>query len=217
MNKLISLSIASLLIVFPGLILAAAPSHTAFIEGKIAFEADPDRKGAYRYIKKGVDLGDYDRVAIAPIEVWVHPDSPYQGIQASSFKVITDEMRQVLSDTLEPDYPVVNKAGPKTLGLRLAITGVKLKKKKRGFLSFTPIGLVATAAQDEVASRTTLSDAVIEAELLDAKTGERLGVLVDQSLATEFKGETQSWDEIKSMLTFYAQRFKARLDKAHAK
>ena len=214
MKKILSPLIVLLFAITPGLLFAASPSHTAFIEGKVAFEADPDREGAYRYIKKGVDLKNYARIAIAPIEVWVHPDSVYQGINADSFKVITDEMRQVLIDALEPDYPVVDKAGPGTLGVRMAITGIKLKKKERGFFGYIPIGAAVIAVQDEVASRTTLTDAVIEVELLDAANGEQLGALVDQSLATEFKGESQSWDEIKSMLTFYAERFKARLDKS---
>ena len=67
MKRLLSLAVPTLLLVVSGLVYAAGPSHTAFLEGKIAFEKDPDRDGAFRFTKKGVDLGNYDRIAIAPI------------------------------------------------------------------------------------------------------------------------------------------------------
>ena len=40
---------------------------------------------------------------------------------------------------------MVNKAGPGVLYLRAALTNVKVAKKKRGVLGYTPIGFVATS------------------------------------------------------------------------
>ena len=123
---------------------------------------------------------------------------------------------QTLVDELEPTYPVVSKAGPGTMVVRLAITDVKMKKKKRGLLGYTPIGIVVTAAQDAAGARVSLVDAGIEGELLDALTGERLAVLVDKGLkASKDKDEKLSWDDIDQRLRFYAKRFRARLDAAN--
>jgi hypothetical protein len=198
-------------------VLAAGPSETVFIEGDVQLEPHPDRKGAYRYIKPDVKLETYDRLAIDTIEVFLHEDSPYKGFQADDFKVITDTMRRALVDSLEPAYPVVDKAGPNTIVLKMAITGVKLKKKKRGLLGYTPIGAVVTATQDQVASRTVLLDASLEAEFYDSQSGDKIAVVVDQNLARDFKGDAESWDGMKQILGFYGERIKAALDTAHGK
>jgi hypothetical protein len=157
-----------------------------------------------------VDLGQYERLVIGAVEIWIHPESKYKGIDPTDLKVLSDAFRQILIDELEPGYPVVDKAGPKTLYVRLAITGVKLKKKKRGLFGYTPIGFLVSSALDSASKRTSLTEGGIEAELLDASTNERLGVLVDTGVVGAI-----TWQDVEMGLRFYAKRFKARLDSAH--
>jgi len=210
--KLLSVLAAALMIA-PSPLLAGTPTNNAFFEDNIAFEKDPGRRNVYRYIKKDLNLGDYDRVAIAPVEIWLHPDSSYRGMQANNIKAISDQLRQVMVSTLEPDYPVVKQVGKKTIGVRMAVTGIKLnKKKKHSSLSFMPIGMATAAVQDDMLSRTTLSDAIIVADLVDGQTGERIAALVDQNMAADLSGQSHSWAEIEEILEFYAKRFKKRLD-----
>jgi len=94
--------------------------------------------------------------------------------------------------------------------MRAALTNVKLAKKKRGLLGYTPIGLVATAVANAAGTRISLKDAALEIEMLDSTTGERLGVLVDKAPTTP-GGETLSWDSINEVFKFYAERFKTRM------
>ena len=65
------------------------------------------------------------------------------------------------------------------------------------------------------------NDAVLEIELLDSQTGEQLAVLIDkQSLSNpsqKKKKQKTSWKDIQEIFTFYATRFKARLDATHEK
>jgi len=193
-----------------------APSTTDFIEGDVALQKDADKAGAYRYESPGLDLSNYDRVIIEPVEIWIHPKSKYKGASPDDLKLISDSFVNSLISELEPAYPVVSKAGPRTMVVRLAITDVKLKKKKRGLLGYTPIGMIVTAAKDMAGSRVSLQSAGIEAELLDAQSGERLAVLVDKGLkAPKDKKEKLSWDDIDQRLRFYAKRFRARLDAAN--
>jgi len=192
------------------------PSTTDFIDGDVVLQKDADKAGAYRYESPGLDLSSYDRVIIAPVEIWIHPKSKYKGSSPDDLKLISDTFINSLVSELEPAYPVVSKAGPGTMLVRLAITDVKMKKKKRGLLGYTPIGIIVTAAKDVAGSRVSLQSAGIEAELLDAQTGERLAVLVDKGLkAPKDKKEKLSWDDIDQRLRFYAKRFRARLDAAN--
>ena len=126
---------------------------------------------------------------------------------------IADAFRQILVDELEPAYPVVDKAGPQTLLVRLAITGVKLKKKKRGLMGYIPIGAVAGAVTGAY-RKVTLEDVSIEAEVLDASNEERLGVLVDSGIVAST--EKATWEDVEMGLRFYAKRFRSRLNESQA-
>ncbi|MGB5398191.1 MAG: DUF3313 family protein, partial [Gammaproteobacteria bacterium] len=97
--------------------------------------------------------------------------------------------------------------------VRAAITNVHMAKKKRGLLGYTPVGFVVTAAQDAAGARVSLKNAVLEMELLDSQSNERVGVLVDKTPTTADKKEL-SWDSITATFDYYANRFKSRLHAA---
>ena len=186
-------------------------SRSKFISGSPHFEADKDMPGAMIYQKPGVDVSKYTKVLIDPIEFFVAEDSKYKGLDPDEAKSLADNLRQALTQELEPDYPVVNEAGPGVLGIRLAITNVDMKKKKRGLLGYTPIGLVVTAAGNLAGMRMELTSARIEAEVLDGVTDEQLGALVDP-FSSEAKDKI-SWENVGKRLGFYAKRLLARLEK----
>jgi hypothetical protein len=197
--------------------------YSGFLEEYPAFEADKDRKGAMVYRKAGVNLKSYTKIMIDPLEIWISPKTKYKGIKPNDLKALADTFYEVLVDALEPTYPVVNKPGPDVLGIRIAITNVYITKKKRGLLGYTPIGLVTSTAIKAIGDNMSIQEAVIEVELLDSQSNERLGALIDQqsktakkksSIGAVKKGKT-SWDEIEQTLKFYAERFRGRMDADH--
>ena len=196
----------------------AAGKYSGFIDSYPELKKDPDGSGGLIYRKPGVDLGSYDKIMIEPIEVWMADDSKYKGFSPDDLKEITDELYRGLLTHLEPDYPVVSQPGEGVLLLRLAITDVYAKKKKRGVVGYIPIGAVVGAATGAY-RKVRLKDATIEAELVDPQSGEQLGVLVDRlsiSKGADGDDDKTSWDEISKALDFYAKRFRARLDAERA-
>jgi len=197
--------------------LAAGPvRHSNFIDGKVELEKCPKRHGSYCYIKPGIQLAKYNKVAFTPIEFRIHMHSEYSGVKPDDFKAISDMFHQTLIGQLEPEYDVVISPDANTLAVRIALIDIKLERKSRGLLDFTPIGLAVNATQDKVSQQTILHDAVMEAEFLDGATGERLAVLVDQNLY-EDGSNTKSWESMRLMFKHYAGRIKIRLDEAHKK
>ena len=194
--------------------LSAAP-NSGFLDDYSGLKADPDRSGAMVYRKDGVSLGAYNKIVISPIEIWYHPNTKYKGVSPDEMKVLADTFASILTNELEPDYPVVGSTGKGVLIVRLAITNLKMKKKKRGLLGYMPIGAAITAMKDIAGKRITLSDATIEAELLDGESGEILGTLVDSLSETVSKKDKPSWASLEQALTFYAKRFRSRLDAEH--
>lgn len=184
--------------------------YSGFIDNYPRLELDPRGGGGQLYIKPGTNLGSYSKVMIEPIEVWLADDSKYKGFSPDDLKAITDEFYRVLVSNLEPDYPVVSKPGKGVLVVRLAITDVYAKKKKRGLLGYTPVGAVTGAATGRY-RKVQLNDATIEAELMDAGSQDQLGVLVDKLSVSKGGGET-SWEDIHKALDYYAKRLRGRLD-----
>lgn len=126
---------------------------------------------------------------------------------------LSDVFAAEIRKHLEPAYPIVSEAGPGVLQIRIAIANVKLKKKKRGLLSFTPAGFALTTLKDIAGLRIILDTAVIEAELTDSKSGEVVALLVDDlAKSTGEDEEKDSWDKVQKAFAFYANRFRQRLD-----
>ena len=188
--------------------------YSGFLEQYPELKLDADGSGAHIYRKPGTNLGDYDKILIEPIEVWMADDSKYKGFSVDDLKEITDELREKLVAALEPDFPVVSKPGKGVLVIRLAITDVYAKKKKRGLLGYVPAGAVIGAVTGRY--RAKLKDATIEAELLDAQTNEQLSVLIDKLSVSKGGSDKTSWKEISGALDFYAKRFRSRMDAAHS-
>lgn len=184
-----------------------------FIENMPELTQDPDRSGAMIWLKPGLDRSVYTRVMIEPITIFISPDSEYKGLDANNLKTLADGFQEAITKTLEPEVPVVNQGGKGVLYVKAALSNVKLAKKRRGLLSFTPIGLVVHAAEDAAGADISLKDAVLEIETLDAVSGERVGVLVDK--APETGNEKLSWDSITSTFKYYAERFKTHIQAGH--
>lgn len=191
----------------------AFPADSDFIEDMPQLSQDPDRPGAMLWEKPGFDRAAYSRVMIEPITLFIGPESEYKGMNADEMKALSDEFMQIVTKTLEPDIPVVNQGGAGVMYIRAALTNVKVAKKKRGLLGYTPIGFVATSIAHSGVGGISLKDAQLEIEIFDPVSGERLGVLVDKAPKTADDQE-MSWEAVDKTLTYYATRFKARMQAA---
>lgn len=188
----------------------ALAADSGFIDDMPELVQDADRAGTMIWMKPGLDRSAYTRVMMEPVQIFISPDSPYQGIDANEMKALADSFHEAVVKTLEPEIPVLSQGGPGVIYLRSAITNVKLTTPKRGLLSYTPVGLVVHAVASAGGPRVSMNEAALEVEMLDAVSGERLGVLIDRAPKVP-EGEALSWDTIRSEFTFYAERFKARM------
>lgn len=190
-------------------------SRSGFISSDLNFHPHPEYAGSMLYMKPGLDLTVYSKILIDPIEIWVDPNSKYKGLDPDESKKIADSLRYVLTRELEPEYPVVGQVGPGVFGIRLAITNVNMKKKKRGLLGYTPAGFALTAAADMAGLRMDLDKATIEAEFIDAVSGELVGAMIHPFVS--YKKEKINWATLIQALDNYAKRLRKRLDKNQGK
>jgi hypothetical protein len=176
----------------------------------------PEMEGAWFWNKPGVEFEKYDKILLDDIEIFLAADSKYTGINASQMKALTDSMRAVMIEALEPDYPVVSKTGPGVLVARIAITNVYLGKPKHRLGQYTPIGLLASGIK-KIAGKPknfSIKNASVEAQMIDLEIGELIAVRTD---TTPLRGldedpEELTWESIEEALQVYAKRFRGRVE-----
>jgi hypothetical protein len=164
-------------------------------------------------------IANYRGVAIDQPEILISPDSKYKGGKPEDMAQIAEHMRTALSDQLtQGGYNVVSEPGPGTIYLRLALTDLEMKKKKRGLLSYTPVGAVVKAGADamkEAMDKVDITRMTLQAELLDGETGDLLAALVVARETPEGAKEVRiDFDELTALLTEYGARIRCGLDNA---
>lgn len=197
---------------------AAQESEGTFLRDYSKLQPAPDNPFDELYIAPDAmkRASQYTAIMIDQPELFVHPDSKYQGIKPDDMKAIADSLRQAVADELQSGYQVVDKAGPNVLYVRLAIGDLMLQKKKRPILAYTPIGAVVHAGKNmakDVTEKINLNNLKIEGEILDSVSLEQLGAMTTSrgSLSVD-TAKPVSWDELYSLFATVGKRLRCRLD-----
>jgi len=158
-------------------------------------------------------------IIIPPPVFFVAADSKYKGINPDDIKVITEGLRQRLIDAFADGYQIASNAGPNTIELRMAMSNIHLKKKKRTpLIGYLPQVYIATSAKramfDDFREKVDLRDVIIEAEILDAESGRAVGQIVMLVGDSRNKKRFASWEELDAALNLNAARLRCRFDNA---
>ena len=165
-------------------------------------------------------LQGYNAIMVDQPEIFLAPDSKYKGAKPDALKTLSDTARMAMIERLEAGgYTTTDQPGPDVLFIRWAITDLYLKKKKRGILSFTPVGFVvhttAQAAIRDLWKKIDIVELNIEAEFLDSSSGGQLAALVISRGAKKTKTQEQdpvSWEELDAAMRTFGTRVRCNLD-----
>jgi len=177
-----------------------------------------DGTADYRYTVDGVEdlVAKYNALMIDQPEVFIAADSPYRGAKPTELVALADAFRAGLTSALSEDFYIVEQTGPNVMYVRVAISNLKLKKKKRKLLGYTPIGLVGGAVKGAVttdlAKKTDLQEVVMEFEIFDSETGDRLIAIIDQR--GEDREGPATWEELQAAAYKYGNLARCRLNNA---
>ena len=112
-------------------------------------------------------LAQYNAIMVDQPEILISPNSDYRGAKPENLATIADSMREALDARLKGGgYNVVDKPGPGVLYVRVALTDLELTKKKRGLLSYTPVGAVVKFGSDNRLILTPVLDQVMDPGIL---------------------------------------------------
>ena len=101
---------------------------SGFLDSYAGLRKSKEHEGSWFWMKEGVDLRVYDHLLIDPVEVILDEEGK---------KIVTEEMREkastafreILVETIDPYYSVVDEAGVHVLRVSLALTDLQPEPK----------------------------------------------------------------------------------------
>jgi len=181
------------------------PADSGFLDDYGSLRPSDTRPGVFVFRAPNIDLTEYDRVVVSPVEIWYDPNSAYKGIRPEELQEITVAARELMIRRLAEKLTVVDRPESGSLMLQLALTNVYAKRPKRGVLASAPIGLAKIGIKKARGKDYVVAGAQFEAELRDAATGERIGaILVTELVAAG--ADDMTWKQVLEMLDEYAMR-----------
>jgi hypothetical protein len=161
-------------------------------------------------------LGKYKAVMVDEPEVLVSANSDYKGAKPTDLEAIATLVRKDVSDALTAGgYGVVDSPGPNVLYLKMAVTDLSLKRKKRGLLAYTPAGFLIKAGLDatrDMMGKYDIMGAAIQAEITDSASNDVLAQLV---ALRGNNGQRMEFDQLEADVKSFSSRLRCRLDNAH--
>ena len=161
-------------------------------------------------------LSHYTALMVDEPEVLISSDSDYKGAKPSDLEAISALLRKDVTDAMSAGgYHIVEAPGPNVLYLKMALTDLSLKRKKRGILGYTPIGFVLKAGAD------ALKDMMDKYDIMGAAVQGQVSDSVSKEILAEFvalrgnNGKRMDFDELSAEVKGFASRLRCRLDNTH--
>ena len=185
-------------------------------DGKPTVTALPNGKGTdIIFIAPGAfsQLAEYDAAVVDLPEVLISAKSEYKGAAPMDLYMISEFLHQdVIEAIIYGGYYVVDRPGAGVLYMTLAITDLKLKKKKRGLLAYTPGGYFTKAGIDatrNVMEKYDIMGLTFQAEIMDSRTNQVLASVV---ALRGNNGQRMEFTEFDADVQSFASRLLCRLD-----
>jgi len=190
---------------------------SGFLRDYSQLKAIEGKPGEWEYVKPGVNWRPYTKIMVRPMEVWVNPGADYPAIQVELYRRIESTIREIVTQQFEAGgYQLVDRPGPGVLVMHYALTGVT--PVRQGLLpsDVLPIKAAITAVRYATGTEAYYVALSGEMEALDGATAERLYAVVGarRSFATTLKSDEITWDELRDSVTYFANQWRTRLDRA---
>jgi hypothetical protein len=162
----------------------------------------------------------YDSIMVDQPEILIAVDSKYRGAKGDDLKQLADVARLATIERLEAGgWTVTDKPGPNVAYLHWAISDLYLKKKKRGLLSYTPVGLVvhttAQATMKDLWKKIDIVELGLNIEWLDSTTGEVISAGIVKQGTRKSKGKKAdlvSWEELDALFQTIGEQTRCHMD-----
>lgn len=162
----------------------------------------------------------YDSVLVDQPEIFMADDSKYKGAKPDHLKQLADTARLAMMERIEAGgWPIADGPGPNVVYIRWAISDLYLKKKKRGILSYTPVGFVVhstrQAAVRDLWKKIDIVELGLKIEWTDSVSGEVLSAGTASKGTRKSKGQKAdlvSWEQLDALFLTIGEQTRCHLD-----
>jgi hypothetical protein len=167
------------------------------------------------YVLPGVQWTKYDKIWLEPVTVWGDVKTGFlQSVPKDEAQVLADYLDASLRNSLSKDYKLVDRAGPGTLRIRVAITEAEGSTVPLDLASTVVPQMRALSSVKRITTGTAafVGKAGIEGEIEDSITDQRLVAAVDRQVGQKrLQGVTNTWDDVQGAFDYWSERVRARL------
>ena len=135
-----------------------------------------------RWLSPKLKPNAYSKMIMEPIVFYPAPKATKQ-VSLQTLDQIRSYLNKAADKQVGQAIKLTNKAGPGVLRLRIAITGAATQTEALKGYQYIPVALLVVGAESAAGERDREAYIVLEAELLDSRTGERLGMVVRKDVA----------------------------------
>lgn len=199
-----------------------AATRAASIEGRSGFlgnsysllKTGDDNQAQAVYYNPRANFAMYSKIWLAPVSVIRSKGSNLAGYSREEVQSIASTTYDSFAKELSTRWQIVDRAGPGTLKVELAITEVDRSEPVMDTItSIIPqartVSLLKTLATGKPAF---VGEASGEAKMTDALTGELVAAGMDRRVGTKnFSGMTDSWNDFTAAVDYWAKRFSYNL------
>jgi len=153
----------------------AGSEYSGFLGDYSQLSPNPEVEGAYTYVndEEMNDLHTYVNMIIEPVKIYIASDTDPNTVPDAGRQAAARYFEHAIRNELIDAYRMVDEPGPATLRLRSAIVGVDSAGKAEP--GEVPEGVEALDQAIDISS------VIIELELVDSETGERIAAAVDKA------------------------------------
>jgi hypothetical protein len=188
---------------------------TGFLGDYSELEPGGGERALLYYINPDADLAAYERMIIDPVAIWFVEGSKASKAPEEEMEQLAVYLYDAMKTDLEKNWSLVEEPGPGTLRVRVALCEAS-KATAPGDIATTyipPARVLGEIQQLATGTHLFVGKAVIEMEIVDPATGERLIAIVDHRKGGKtYKGSLDKWIDVKNACDLWAEAIAARLE-----
>lgn len=160
------------------------------------------------YKNPAADWPSYNQILLEPVAYYGGADTYPKGVTRADLQELVNRFHYILYNDLGQDYRMVDKPGPNTLRIGVAITSVKESSAAMDTVSVVAapiINPIRNFAGNISGESPLAGEASIEAKVTDGLSGELLYAAVDRRVGERTMApSTKRWVDVEQILYYWA-------------
>jgi 20S proteasome alpha/beta subunit len=173
-----------------------------------------DERNAFVFMNESAK-GKYQKIHLESVTIYSKTEEENAVIAEKASEYLENGVRQLL----EKKGLAASTSAEGVLNLRVAITGTEKSKEDLKIYNFVPVAAIFRAGQAATGNVATYIDTMMEAEMTDSITGERVMAIVQKGISETEKrsGDELTFEDVVPMLDSWLQTYDKMLDNFLAK